>query len=79
LTSPFWPSNSQPNIFEVTTVGIAQGTSMAARTMPRPRKVSCRTSAMARPSTVSSKVDAAVNWTVCFQAFQNWASLSSTT
>ena len=37
---PCWPSNSQPNIFEVTTVGIAHGTSMAARTSPRPLKVS---------------------------------------
>jgi hypothetical protein len=31
---------------------------------------------MARPSRVSSRVEAAVNWIVWFQAFQNCASVS---
>jgi hypothetical protein len=76
LIAPCWPSNSQPNIFEVTTVGIAHGISMAARTTARPANCSASSSAMPSPSSVSSSVDTKVNRMVWRQAFQNRSSAS---
>ncbi len=46
------------HIWEATTVGIAQGTSTAALTMPLPLKCLLIIRAMMRPKTSSKKVDA---------------------
>ena len=43
-----------------TTVGIAHGTRMLARTMPRPLNALCITRAIATPSTVSSSTQVIV-------------------
>src|SRR5580704_13077741 len=55
---------------------MAHGTSTAARTSPRPRKVLNSAKAITRPSSVSAIVVTAVNSSVCRHAFQNMASLA---
>ena len=51
---PNWSFSIQAHILAETMVGIAQGTRMAARTMPRPRNSAFSTSATIMPMTVSS-------------------------
>jgi len=58
----------QPHITALTAVGSAQGSSTAARTMPRPRKARCITSAMPSPIRVSSTTLTAVKKTVLASA-----------
>ena len=53
-----------------TTVGIAHGTRMLARTMPRPRSALCMISAMATPRTVSRRTQTMVKNVVLQNAFQ---------
>ena len=52
LATPFW-LKIQPHRMAETAVGIAQGTRMEARTIPRPFIALCMMSAMATPRTVS--------------------------
>ena len=52
-------------------VGIAHGTKMPARTMPRPRKALDMISAMMTPSTVSRITQTMVMNVVFRNAFQN--------
>jgi len=59
-----------------TTVGMAHGTSMAARSRPRPRKPVFRISAMPTPSTVSKNTVTAAKVSVLASAFQNSRSAS---
>ena len=59
-----------------TIVGIAQGTRMLARTMARPLKALCITSAIATPSTVSSETQTTVKNVVFQNAFQNLSPVS---
>ena len=55
---------------------MAQGTSIAVRTPPRPRKLEWMTSAIARPSSVSSATEATVKTIVCEIASRNAPSVS---
>ena len=48
-----WSAKMNCQSFAVTAVGIAQGTSTAARSRPRPRKLRFITSAIHKPSRVS--------------------------
>ena len=54
-----------------TIVGIAHGTRMPARTMPRPLKALAMISAIATPITVSKSTQTTVNNEVLMNAFQN--------
>ena len=65
---PNWSLSIQAHILAETTVGIAQGTSTAARTQPRPGKSAFSTRAMAMPSTVSSVTEAAAKISVLASA-----------
>ncbi len=57
LMMPYWSCSIQPHILAETIVGIAHGTSTAARTSPRARKVEFNTRAMPKPSSVSMLTD----------------------
>ena len=61
LMTPLVSSSIHSHIFAATTVGIAQGTSMMARMMPRPLKCELTTSAMIRPRRNSSETVITVN------------------
>jgi hypothetical protein len=64
LSTPNWSCMIQAHILADTMVGIAQGTSTAARTSARPLKLALSTSANTTPSTVSSTTETAANWKV---------------
>jgi len=64
LMTPNWSCSIQPHILAETMVGIAQGTSTAARTQARPLNSWFSSIATARPSAVSSVTDTSENFSV---------------
>jgi hypothetical protein len=76
LMTPNWSCSIQAHILAETTVGMAHGTSMAARSRPRPRKPAFRISAMPTPSTVSNSTVTPAKASVLPSAFQNSRSAS---
>ena len=64
FTTPKTSSSIHFHICAATTVGIAHGTSITARIMPRPLKAELTTSAMTSPSTNSNETVISVNFTV---------------
>ena len=74
---PESPSNMNRQISAATTVGIAQGTRMAARTSPRPRKVRFIARARTQPSPSSSVTLATVKSSVWTSASRKRASPSA--
>src|SRR5215468_491134 len=77
LMKPYWSLSSQPQIFADTTVGIAHGIRIAARTMPRPGNARLSTSATPRPSTVSIPTENTVNHSVFLTARHHTGSAST--
>ena len=69
LTMP-WSAKINCHSFAVTAVGIAQGTSTAARSRPRPANARFMTSAIHRPSIVSKVTVTTVKNRVIFSAGQ---------
>jgi hypothetical protein len=76
LMMPNWSLSIQPHSFADTMVGIAHGTSTAARTSARPGNRALSTSAMATPSTVSSVTETVANSSVFHTARHHCASAS---
>src|SRR5882757_4761739 len=61
LMTPNWSCSIQPHILAETMVGIAHGTSTAARTMARPLKSALSTRATTVPRMVSSTTETTEN------------------
>ena len=74
LTNPNWSLSIHSQILADTTIGIAQGTRMAARTSPRPENARCSNKATASPSSVSKATDTIVKIMVFFTAPQKTGS-----
>ena len=79
LTMPARPSNMKRQRSADTTVGMAQGTSTAARTSRRPRKARFIASASRQPSPSSRVTVAAVNSSVWPSASRKRASPTAST
>ena len=71
FTIPVWPSNMNRQSSAETTVGIAQGTSTAARTRPRPLNARLSASASQRPITSSRPTLVTAKKSVCPSAPMN--------
>ncbi len=76
---PAWPSNMNRQSSAETTVGMAHGTSTAARTRARPRNARFMARASTQPSPSSSDTVTAAKNSVWAMAPQNRGSLSAST
>ena len=77
LTMPNWSLSIQAHIFAETTVGIAHGTSIAARISPRPGSRALTSSAIATPSTVSMATETNAKTSVLRSARSHCGSVST--